>query len=343
MIKVAVVGGTGYTGVELLRLLAQHPAVSLDVITSRAEVGTPVACMFPSLRGHVDLAFSPPDIERLQECELVFFATPNGTSMTMVRPLFDARVRVIDLAADFRLRSAEVFERWYGLRHRCPDLLEQAVYGLPELNREAIKDAHLVANPGCYPTAVILGLTPLIEARLVRADRLIADAKSGVSGAGRQESVAHLFAEAGDTLKAYSVAGHRHLPEILQALARINGSEADLVFVPHLVPMIRGIHVTLYAELLRREVDIQHVYEERYRREPFIDVLPPGSHPETRSVRGCNTCRIATHRPGQGDRIVVLSVIDNLVKGAAGQAIQNMNLMFGLEETCGLANIGLSP
>lgn len=261
----------------------------------------------------------------------------------MVRPLIDARVRVIDLAADFRLRSAEVFERWYGLRHRCPDLLEQAVYGLPELNREAIKDAHLVANPGCYPTAVILGLAPLIEARLVRADRLIADAKSGVSGAGRQESVAHLFAEAGDTLKAYSVAGHRHLPEILQALARINGSEADLVFVPHLVPMIRGIHVTLYAELLRREVDIQHVYEERYRREPFIDVLPPGSHPETRSVRGCNTCRIATHRPGQGDRIVVLSVIDNLVKGAAGQAIQNMNLMFGLEETCGLASIGLSP
>jgi N-acetyl-gamma-glutamyl-phosphate reductase len=342
MIKVGIVGGTGYTGVELLRLLAAHPQVVLHVITSRADAGTPVSKMFPSLRGYVDLPFTHPDQAHLEKCDLVFFATPNGIAMQQIRVLLDAGVKVIDLAADFRLQDIHVWEKWYGMTHVCPDLVAEAVYGLPEVNRAKIKQARLVANPGCYPTAVQLGFIPLLEAGVIETKSLIADAKSGVSGAGRKAEMANLFAEAADSFKAYGVAGHRHLPEIRQGLSRVTGGEIGLTFVPHLTPMIRGIHATLYGRLTRG-VDLQTLFEQRYAGEPFVDVMPAGSLPETRSVRGANHCRIAVYRPQDGDTVVVLSVIDNLVKGAAGQAVQNMNIMFELPETTALNNLPLLP
>lgn len=343
-IKVGIIGGTGYTGVELLRLLAGHPQAELCVITSRSEAGMAVADMFPSLRGHVTLKFSAPDPKALAGCDVVFFATPNGTAMTLVPELLlHSKVRVIDLAADFRLKSAQAWQHWYGMPHACPELLAEAVYGLPELHRAAIKTARLVANPGCYPTAVQLGLLPLIEQGWVDTQHLVADAKSGVSGAGRKAELALTLGEAGENFKAYAVPGHRHLPEILQGLELAGGQALGLTFVPHLLPIVRGIHATLYAVLRQPEADVQALYEQRYRDEPFVDVLPAGAHPETKSVRGANTCRIAVHRPQGGDTVVVLSVIDNLVKGAAGQAVQNMNIMFGLAETSGLSSIALVP
>ena len=341
-IRVGIVGGTGYTGVELLRLLARHPEVELAAITSRGDAGRPVSDMFPSLRGHVDLAFSDPAQAGLEQCDAVFFATPNGIAMQQVPALLDAGVKVIDLAADFRLKDEASWEKWYGMPHACAGVLKTAVYGLPEVNREQVKSAQLVANPGCYPTAVQLGFIPLIEAGVVDRTSLIADAKSGVSGAGRKAEVHTLFAEAGDNFKAYGVPGHRHLPEIRQGLAAVAGEEIGLTFVPHLTPLIRGIHATLYARLTK-DCDLQALFENRYRGERFVDVLPAGSHPETRSVRASNNCRIAVHRPQGGDTVVVLSVIDNLVKGAAGQAVQNMNLMFGFAESCGLELVPVLP
>ncbi len=342
MIKVGIVGGTGYTGVELLRLLAVHPQVQLQVITSRADAGTPVSQMFPSLRGYVDLVFTHPDQAHLEQCDLVFFATPNGIAMHQARALLDAGVRLIDLAADFRIKDITVWEKWYGLTHACPDLVSEAVYGLPEVNRDKIRQARLVANPGCYPTAVQLGFIPLLEAGVIEDASLIADAKSGVSGAGRKAEMHILLAEAGDNFKAYGVAGHRHLPEISQGLTLAVGKPVGLTFVPHLLPMIRGIHATLYGRL-KKDVDLQALFEQRYANEAFVDVLPAGSMPETRSVRGSNHCRIAVHRPQGGDTVVVLSVIDNLVKGAAGQAVQNMNIMFGLPEATALGIVPLLP
>ena len=342
MIKVGVVGGTGYTGVELLRLLAQHPDVTITAITSRGEAGTRVADMFPSLRGHVSLKFSDPAVARLNQCDLVFFATPNGIAMKQAPELLDAGVKVIDLAADFRLKDAAIWEKWYGIPHECPQWLGKAVYGLPEVNREAIKNAQLVANPGCYPTATQLGFLPLIESGVVDVMSLIADAKSGISGAGRKVETNILFSEAADNFKAYGVPGHRHLPEISQGLSNAAGRSVGLTFVPHLTPMIRGIHATLYARITK-EADYQLLFERRYEHEPFVDVLPSGSHPGTRTVRASNVCRIAVHRPQAGDTVVVLSVIDNLVKGAAGQAIQNMNLMFGLDECIGLKQVPILP
>jgi N-acetyl-gamma-glutamyl-phosphate reductase len=342
-IRAGVVGGTGYTGVELLRLLAVHPNVELQVITSRSEAGRAVSDLFPNLRGHTDLVFTEPRAGELEGCDLVFFATPNGTAMQMVPGLLEAGTRVIDLAADFRLRDPQVWEHWYGMPHACAGLLQRAVYGLTEVNRAAVASARLVANPGCYPTAVQLGFLPLLEEGLVDVDHLVADAKSGVSGAGRRPATGFLFCEAGENFKAYAVPGHRHLPEIRQGLELAAGQPVGLTFVPHLVPMIRGIHATLYARLRDTERDLQALYEARYGDEPFVDVLPPGSHPETRTVRGANHCRIALHRPQQGDVVVVLAVIDNLVKGAAGQAIQNMNVMFGLPEQTGIAGIALLP
>ncbi len=342
MVKVGIVGGTGYTGVELLRLLAQHPAAEVVAITSRGDAGTAVATMFPSLRGHVDLKFEDPAAADLKHCDVVFFATPNGIAMQQAPALLDADVRVIDLAADFRIADVAEWEKWYSLRHASPQWVAKAVYGLPEVNRAAIRGARLVANPGCYPTAVQLGFIPLMEAGLVDFEHLIADAKSGVSGAGRKAEVSSLFAEASDNFKAYGVAGHRHLPEIRQGLANVADRSVGLTFVPHLTPIIRGIHATLYAQI-KTDADFQSLYEKRYADEPFVDVMPPGSHPETRSVRAANVCRIAVHRPQGGDTLVVLSVIDNLVKGAAGQAVQNMNIMFGLTETDGLWQLPVLP
>jgi len=343
MIRVGIVGGTGYTGSELLRILGGHTQVSLVTITSRAEAGTPVAELFVHLRGQVDLPFSEPDLSLLSECDLVFFATPNGTAMQLAPALLARGTRAIDLAADFRLKDSTVWECWYGQPHACPDLLDEAVYGLPELNRDAIRSARLVANPGCYPTAVLLGFLPLLEAGLVDPGWLVADAKSGVSGAGRTADVRMLMAEVSESFKAYAVGGHRHLPEISQQLKSFTKGEPRLTFVPHLVPMIRGIEATLYARLGKPDVDLQALFEGRYATEPFVDVLPTGSHPETRSVRGSNYCRLAVAEPLGSGTVVVQSVIDNLVKGAAGQAVQNMNLMFGWDESTALASTALLP
>ena len=323
-------------------LLAQHPQVELVAITSRGDAGTPVASMFPSLRGRVGLSFEDPAAANLKSCDLVFFATPNGVAMQQAPELLEAGVRVIDLAADFRITDVAEWEKWYGMQHASPGWVAQAIYGLPEVNRDAIRNARLVANPGCYPTAVQLGFLPLVEAGVVDPGHLIADAKSGVSGAGRKAEVGALFAEASDNFKAYGVPGHRHLPEIRQGLSRSAGVAVGLTFVPHLTPMIRGIHATLYAQI-REEGDFQSLYERRYAGEPFVDVMPAKSHPETRSVRAANLCRIAVHRPQGGDTVVILSVIDNLVKGAAGQAVQNMNIMFGFSETEGLWQLPVLP
>ena len=346
MIKAGIVGGTGYTGVELLRLLAAHDQVELVAITSRSEAGTRVDELFPSLRGVYDLSFTVPDAAVLASCDVVFFATPHGVAQGMLAELDLGQTRVIDLSADFRIRDIPLWEEWYGQPHGCPELVAEAVYGLPEVNREQIRDARLVACPGCYPTSVQLGLIPLLEAGLVDAGRLIANAGSGVSGAGRQGKIDNLLTEAGDSFKAYGVGGHRHLPEIIQGLEDVsNGTPVGLTFVPHLVPMIRGIHATLYATLLEagKSVDLQQLFERRYADEPFVDVMPAGSHPQTRSVKGSNVCRLAVHRPQGGDTVVVLSVEDNLTKGASGQAIQNLNIMFGLDETLGLQAPALLP
>jgi N-acetyl-gamma-glutamyl-phosphate reductase len=342
MIKVGIVGATGYTGVELLRLLAIHPEVSLHVVTSRSEAGLAVSDLFPNLRNHIDLCFSEPDIKQLAACDVVFFATPHCVAMALVPELIARGTRVIDLSADFRLRDAKQWEQWYNMPHTCPELLAQAVYGLPEVNRETIRTAQLIAVPGCYPTATQLGFLPLLEQGVIDPMQLIADAKSGVSGAGRKAAVGSLLAEASENMKAYAVAGHRHLPEIEQGLSDASQQAVRLTFVPHLTPMIRGIHATLYGKLIK-SIDLQELFERRYADEPFIDVLPAGSHPETRSVRGANTCRIAVHQPQQGDTVVVLSTIDNLVKGASGQAIQNMNIMFGLNEALAINNIATLP
>lgn len=342
MLNVGIVGGTGYTGVELLRILSQHPEVNIQTITSRSEAGMGVAELFTSLRGHVALKFSDPAESELDKCDLVFFATPNGIAMHQADALLKTGVKIIDLAADFRIKDVKEWEKWYGMTHASPELVAEAVYGLPEINRDKVKTARLVANPGCYPTAVQLGFLPLLEAGVVDTGHLIADVKSGVSGAGRKAEIPTLFAESSDNFKAYGVPGHRHLPEIRQGLSNVTGKSIGLTFVPHLTPMIRGIHATLYGKILK-DIDLQALYEKRYANEPFVDVLPAGNHPETRSVRGSNICRIAVHRPQNSDTVVVLSVTDNLVKGAAGQAVQNMNLMFGFSETLGITHVPLLP
>lgn len=346
MIRAGIVGGTGYTGVELLRILALHPQAEVTVVTSRTDAGIKVAELYPSLRGAMDLVLTLPDVGALAACDVVFFATPNGTAMLMARELLEKGIKVIDLSADFRLRDTTEWTRWYGMEHASPELLEEAVYGLPEINRDKIKKARLIANPGCYPTSVQLGLLPLLENGLVDVNTLIADVKSGVSGAGRKAELAILMSECGESFKAYSASGHRHLPEIVQGLNAVSGQPVNLTFVPHLTPMIRGIHATLYAKISHSDFNLaqtQALYEQRYADENFVDILPLKSHPDTRNVKGSNHCQIALHQPQGGRMIVILSVIDNLVKGAAGQAVQNMNLMFGLPEDQGLKILALYP
>lgn len=342
-IKVAIVGATGYTGVELLRLLSGHPNVSVEVITSRAEAGRPVAELFPNLRGISPLVFSEPDEEQLASCDVVFFATPHGVAQATVPALLARGCRVIDLSADFRIRDVPLWEQWYNQPHAAPQLVAEAVYGLPEVNRGAIQGAQLVACPGCYPTSVQLGLLPLLEAGCIDQSDVIANSASGATGAGKQASVATLLTEISDSFKAYAAGGHRHLPEIEQGLADIAGSAVKLTFVPHLLPINRGIHTTIYANLTDGSVDLQQLFEQRFADEPFVDVLPAGSHPETRSVRGANVARIAVHRPQGGNKVVVLVVEDNLTKGASGQAIQCMNIMFGFAECAGLEAPALLP
>ncbi|TXD98225.1 N-acetyl-gamma-glutamyl-phosphate reductase [Psychrobacter frigidicola] len=348
MISAAIVGGTGYTGIELIRLLSAHTEVSIDLLTSRSEAGTRADEIFPSLRGVSDLVFSDLDdktLSTLQQCDVVFFATPHGVAMRQAEALTQAGVKVIDLAADFRLQSLSDFEHWYQQPHTCPDLLKTAVYGLPELNRDKLANASVVGNPGCYPTTAILGLKPIIELQNQQAIRLIEpriviDAKSGVSGAGRQASLALNYAETTDNFKAYGVTGHRHLPEIEQGIAQLLNSQFThrVRFLPHLIPMIRGMFSSIHMELTEagKDIDWQKEFEASYLSEAFVDVMPSGIYPDTRSVRASNRLRIAVHQDNERAELTALVVQDNLVKGAAGQAVQNMNIMFGLNETLGL-------
>lgn len=355
--KVGIVGGTGYTGVELLRLLLAHPHVEVAAITSRSEAGQKVGEYFPTLRGRTELAFSDPESGDLEECEIVFFATPHTVAASQVGALLKKGIRIVDLSADFRLADKVQWEEWYKVSHPAPELFGEAVYGLPEVNREAIASAKLVACPGCYPTAILLGLLPLLDQESVDLTSIIADAKSGVSGAGRGAAVGTLLCETSENFKTYSASGHRHLPEIIQhATSRAGGREFGLTFVPHLVPMMRGMEATLYirraptsgpqSEGIEDQLSPQAVhalFTKCFENEPFVDVLPLGQHPETRSVKGTNLCRIGIFRqPGNGP-IIISSVIDNLVKGASGQAVQNMNLMLGLPETVGLEAAALLP
>ena len=344
-IKVGIVGATGYTGVELLRLLAQHPQVQVAAVTSRGEAGVALADYFPSLRGiYPDLYFQTPDQADLAACDVVFFATPNGVAMQEAPALLAAGVKVVDLSADYRIQDIATWQQWYGMTHASPEWVARAVYGLSELNRSAIAQAQLVANPGCYPTCVSLPLVPLLQQGCLKSGApLIADCKSGVSGAGRKASVGTLFAEAGDNFKAYGVGGHRHLPEIRQTINTLQNGVADgLVFVPHLTPLIRGMHATIYLHTAAG-VNPHALLAEHYHNSPFVDILPAGSTPETRSVRGANTCRISVQQAPQSEVWIILSVIDNLVKGAAGQAVQNMNIMFGIDESAGLNITPLLP
>ncbi|MGQ9425378.1 N-acetyl-gamma-glutamyl-phosphate reductase [Gilvimarinus sp. F26214L] len=349
MIKVGIVGATGYTGVELLRLLAHHPDVEIVCVTSRAEAGRPVSDLYPSLRGYIDLKFVEPDPQQLQSCDAVFFATPHGVAQGMLGQLLgaglDSGPRVIDISADFRLRDQALWESWYNQAHACPEFIEHAVYGLPELNRAAIREARLVACPGCYPTVIQLGFLPLVEAGVVDAEHLIANAATGASGAGRSAKVDFSFSEVNDSFKAYGIGGHRHQPEIEQTLAQVAraGVKPSVTFIPHLAPMTRGIHATLYAPLLDSDCDLQSLFEERYRGEPFVDVMPAGSTPPTGSVKSSNMCRLSVFKPAKKDTVVVLGVIDNLTKGSSGQAIQCFNLMFGLEERTGIDQLAVMP
>lgn len=347
MIKAGIVGATGYTGSELLRLLALHPDVEISVVTSRTEKGRPVADMFPHVRGVIDLPFTDPSVDDLSDCDVIFFATPHGVAQSMMAEFIDSGLRTIDLSGDFRLKDVDIWESWYDQKHACPELIEQAVYGLPELYREQVKDAKLIACPGCYPTVIQLAALPLIEKQLIQTDRVIADAKTGTSGAGRAAKVGMLLSECSDSFKAYGVSGHRHLPEMQQILGEANGAPVPLTFVPHLVPMIRGIEATIYLQPKPDSglslAKAQEIYEQRYHNEPFVDVMPQGSLPETRSVKGSNMCRIALHQQPGSEMIIVTAVIDNLVKGSSGQAIQNMNIMFGLDELTGLQQVALMP
>jgi N-acetyl-gamma-glutamyl-phosphate reductase len=355
MISAAIVGGTGYTGIELIRLLSAHPKVSIDLLTSRSEAGTRADEIFPSLRGISDIVFSDlgeDTLAALQKCDVVFFATPHGVAMQQAEALTASGVKVVDLAADFRLQSLAEFEKWYKQSHACPDLLKSAVYGLPEINRDKLSDAMLVGNPGCYPTTAILGLKPIIalqnqqNERLIES-RIVIDAKSGVSGAGRQASLALNYAETTDNFKAYGVTGHRHLPEIEQGVEQLLASQFTqrIRFLPHLVPMIRGMFSSIHLELTESgaAIDWQQEFESSYNGEAFIDVLPTGVYPDTRSVRASNRLRIAIYQDNERRELTVLVVQDNLVKGAAGQAVQNMNVMFGFEESMGLNAAPIVP
>ncbi|PDH38563.1 MAG: N-acetyl-gamma-glutamyl-phosphate reductase [Halieaceae bacterium MED-G27] len=343
MMNVGIVGATGYAGVELIRLLLAHPGIAIKRLTSRAEAGRRIDDLFPSLRGYLSLAFEDPAESRFDDCDLVFFATPHAVSMHSMTDLLARGKRVIDLSADFRLRDVDIWQEWYGTTHAAPELIADAVYGLPEVNREQISGAQLVACPGCYPTAVQLGFLPLLEANAIEPDRLIASCASGTSGAGRAAKVNLLLAEASTSMKAYAVSGHRHLPEMKQGLTAIAGSEVDLTFVPHLAPMTRGIHATLFAKMTKSEVDVATLYSSRYRDEAFVLMTTGQYDPETRHVGGTNRCEMSVTRPGGGDTVVITAAIDNLVKGAAGQAIQVMNIMLGEPETLGLTSPAVVP
>lgn len=346
MLKVGIIGASGYTGVELARILSAHPEVELTVATSRQYAGKPLSEVFPSLRKRVDLICENLGTEELVErADFFFAAVPHKTAMDIVPPLLSAGKKVVDLSADFRIRDAKVYEQWYQT-HSSAELINEAVYGLPELYRDQIRQARLVANPGCYPTSVVLGLAPLLREKLIDPATLIIDSKSGTSGAGRSASVGTLFCEVTDGFRAYKVGrSHRHIPEIEQELSVLAEEKVTVSFTPHLLPISRGILSTMYASMNSTvsEQEIQQLYEQTYSEEPFIRVCPPETFPATQYVRGSNCCDIGIKVDSRTGRIIVLTAIDNIAKGASGQAVQNMNLMNGFAETSALLGAPFFP
>ncbi len=341
--RIAIAGATGYTGLELMRILSAHPHITIGALTSETYAGREFAHVYPG--------YLKRDLPRLEplvpetiaaKADIVFTALPHKEAMRVVPALLRHGSRVIDLSADFRFKSQKTYERWYQ-EHSAPSLLNKAVYGLPELHRAAIKKAKLVANPGCYPTSIILPLLPLVRKNMITLSSIIADSKSGVSGAGRGAKTASLYCEVSETFKAYGVFEHRHQPEIEEQLSAVTGSQVKIAFAPHLVPMSRGMLSTIYARVKTnaRAQDIQDVLENAYRKEPFVRILPTGSLPHTAGVRGTNFCDIGFRL--QDRQLVLVSCIDNLVKGASGQAVQNMNIMLGLPETTALDMAPLYP
>ena len=342
-VKVGIIGGSGYTGLELLRILHQHPSAEVHVMTSRALEGKKLYEVFPNMHGISNLTYLLPDDDKLYECDIVFFATPHGVAMNNAGLFLERNIKVVDLGADFRIKDSKIWSNWYNMEHTEESLLNEAVYGQPEIYRETIKEARLIANPGCYPTAVLLALKPLLEKNLIDPSNIIADCKSGVSGAGRNANQATLLCEITESFKPYGVSGHRHFPEIKQELESISEYPVGLTFTPHLLPMSRGIEATIYADLVDSKADILACFKNAYKNEEFVKILPEGVYPETRSVKSSNYCQISVQYVEHSNKLVIMSVIDNLGKGAAGQAIQNMNLMFGLNEQEGLLQMGLIP
>lgn len=344
-IKLAVVGATGYTGMELLRLLLLHPHVEIEVATSEKFSGKRIDEVFPFLQGKTDLVLEALSDEKVaKKCTFAFSCLPHKESMAHVARWVKKGTKVVDLSADFRFESAAVYEKWYE-RHGAPALLNDSVYGLPELYREEVRKTFLVGNPGCYPTGTILGLHPLLKKRIIGADGIIVDAKSGVTGAGRSAVLETLYSEVNESVHAYKIGKHRHTPEIEQELSKAAGRPVVISFTPHLIPMDRGILSTMYARALKKTdtKSVLKVLEEAYKKEPFVRVLPEGVLPKTKNVRGTNVCEIGAVYDPRTEQVVVVAAIDNLMKGAASQAVQNMNLMCGLDETTGLELLPLVP
>jgi N-acetyl-gamma-glutamyl-phosphate reductase len=345
-LKIAIVGSSGYTGGELYRILLYHPGAVVTVVTSEKSAGKPITDIFPHLLGLTDLICEPLDPASIaKKADLAFLALPHVTAQEAAFQLRNLGVKVVDLSADYRLADPALYETWYEHCHQYPDLLKSAVYGLPELHRERIRKASLIANPGCYPTGAILGLAPVVAKTMIDISTILVDSKSGISGAGRSPALAYHYPEANEGLMAYKVGTHRHTPEIEQELSLLAGTSVVLSFTPHLVPMTRGILSTIYAKLAgpADTGKLHAVFQEFYRNEPFVRLLPLGQFPNVRNVRGSNFCDIGVHADGRTGRAVIVTAIDNLVKGASGQAVQNMNLMMGYEETMGLKFAGLFP
>ena len=343
-LHVSIVGGSGYTGSELLRLLVNHPHIEIDQITSRQDDGKNVTEIFPFLPNKIKNKFVHPDNVSFEQSDLIFFATPNGIAMNFAEMLVSKGKRVIDLAADFRIKNIQLWEQWYGMKHACPKLVDSAVYGISELKKNEIKNAKIIANPGCYPTAIQLALYPLLNKKIINEQTIIVDAKSGISGAGKKNNDNLLMAEAYDNFNAYSVQGHRHEPEIEENLKEItNIKDIKALFVPHLIPMVRGIYATIYVDLNKdlSEQELDSIYSEAYDQSIFVNFMGVNKIPKTKMVRGSNECKISCFK--RDKKLIILSTIDNLVKGAAGQAIQNLNIMFNFQEDAGLNYIPLNP
>ena len=343
--KVGIVGATGYTGLELLRLLLLHPEVEVTALTSQKYAGVPIDQVFPSLMKHLQLKCEELSVDQIsKKADFIFTAVPHKTAMEIVPLFYRKGKKVVDLSADFRFKDAGVYEKWYQ-KHTSADLLPESVYGLPELHREKIRKAKIVGNPGCYPTGALIGLIPLVKKGMISLENIVIDSKSGVSGAGRDVVLESLFCEANEGVKAYKIIEHRHLPEIEQELSQIAKKEIKVTFVPHLIPMDRGILSTLYVHLIKKlkTEELLSAFQDYYQGEPFIRIYPKGKLPNTKDVRGSNYCDIGVRVNEVDGRVVIVTAIDNLVKGASGEALQNMNIMLGYPETMGLEVLPLAP